>query len=72
VARRTLQSRCTAWALVCLRSHCRFVVIYAVQLAYEIWVIHAFQKKSKQGGKTPKGEIDPVRDRIKILKEALQ
>ena len=35
-----------------------FRVVYAVQLAAEIWVIHAFQKKSKHGIKTPKHEID--------------
>src|SRR5690349_10678783 len=39
-------------------------VVYALQLADEIWVIHAFQKKSKQGVKTPKHEIDLVRDRL--------
>jgi phage-related protein len=47
-------------------------VIYAVQLAQEIWVIHVFQKKSKQGIKTPKHEIDLVKDRLKRLKEALR
>src|ERR1017187_8959691 len=31
-------------------------VVYAVQLAGEIWVIHAFQKKSTQATKTPKRE----------------
>ena len=49
-----------------------FRVVYAVQLADEIWVIHAFQKKSKQGIKTPKHKIDPVKDRLKRLKEALR
>ncbi|MGH7907447.1 MAG: type II toxin-antitoxin system RelE/ParE family toxin, partial [Candidatus Binataceae bacterium] len=49
-----------------------FRVIYALQLAQEIWVIHAFQKKSKQGIKTPKHEIDLVKDRLKRLKEALR
>jgi phage-related protein len=49
-----------------------FRVIYAVQLADEIWVVHAFQKKSTQGAKTPKREIDLVRDRLKRLKEALR
>ena len=49
-----------------------FRVVYAVQLADEVWVIHAFQKKSKQGIKTPKNEIDLVRDRLKRLKEALR
>ena len=49
-----------------------FRVVYAVQLADQIWVIHAFQKKSKQGIKTPKHEINLVRDRLKRLKEALR
>jgi phage-related protein len=49
-----------------------FRVVHAVQLADEIWVVHAFQKKSKQGIKTPKQEIDLVKDRLKRLKEALR
>ena len=49
-----------------------FRVAYAVQLAEEIWVVHAFQKKSTQGIKTPKRELDLIRDRLKHLKEMLQ
>src|SRR5438132_11448361 len=49
-----------------------FRVVYAVQLADEIWVIHVFQKKSKQGAKSPKHEIDLVKDRLKRLKEVLR
>jgi len=49
-----------------------FRVIYTVQFGDEIGVIHAFQKKSKQGIKTPKREIDLVKDRLKRLKEQLQ
>jgi len=45
--------------------------IYALQLDEDIWVIHAFQKKSSSGIKTPKAEIDIVRDRLKRLKEML-
>lgn len=30
-----------------------FRVVYAVQLGEEVWVVHAFQKKSKHGIKTP-------------------
>jgi phage-related protein len=48
-----------------------FRVVYAVQLADEIWVVHAFQKKSTQGIKTPPREIDLIRDRLKRLKELL-
>jgi phage-related protein len=49
-----------------------FRVVYAVQLGFDLWVVHAFQKKSTQGIKTPKHEIDLVVDRLKRLKEALR
>ncbi|MBD9358950.1 MULTISPECIES: type II toxin-antitoxin system RelE/ParE family toxin [Methylococcaceae] len=49
-----------------------FRVVYAVQIGEEIWVLHAFQKKSTQGIKTPKHEIDLVHERLKRLKEALK
>jgi phage-related protein len=48
-----------------------FRVVYAVQLGTDLWVIHAFQKKSKTGIKTPRAEIDLIRERIKRLKEML-
>jgi len=47
-------------------------VVHAVQLGADIWVVHAFQKKSTQGIKTPKHEIDLVKDRLKRLKEMLR
>lgn len=47
-------------------------VVYAVQLGDDLWVIHAFQKKSKSGIATPKHEIDVIRERIKRLKEMLK
>src|SRR5882724_6749246 len=34
-----------------------FGVVYAVQLGEDVWVVHAFQKKSTRGIKTPKREI---------------
>jgi phage-related protein len=43
-------------------------VVHAVQIADQIRVVHAFQKKSTQGIQTPKREIDLVRDRLKRLK----
>jgi phage-related protein len=49
-----------------------FRVVYAVQFADEIWVLDAFEKKSTQGIKTPKREIDLVKDRLKRLKETLR
>jgi phage-related protein len=49
-----------------------FRVVYAVQLGDDLWVIHAFQKKSTQGIKTPQHEIDVIKDRLKRLKEMLR
>jgi len=49
-----------------------FRVVYAVQIGTDVWVIHAFQKKSTQGIKTPKHEIDLINDRLKRLKEMLR
>jgi len=49
-----------------------FRVVYAVQLGDGLWVVHAFQKKSAQGSKTPKHEIDLIKDRLKRLKEMLR
>ena len=49
-----------------------FRLVYAVQLADEVWVVHAFQKKSKRGIKTPARDIRLVRDRLKALKEMLR
>ena len=47
-------------------------VVYAVQIGADIWVVHAFQKKSKTGIKTPKAETDLIEKRLKRLKEALR
>ncbi len=49
-----------------------FRVVYAVQLGADVWVIHAFQKKSKTGIKTPKAEIDLIRQRLIRVKEMLR
>jgi phage-related protein len=46
--------------------------VYALKLGADIWVIHAFQKKSVRGVKTPQREIDLIRERIKRLRESLQ
>jgi phage-related protein len=43
-----------------------------VQIGDDIWVVHAFQKKSTQGITTPKHEIELVEDRLKRLKEMLR
>ncbi len=46
--------------------------VHAVQLGADIWIMHAFQKKSKTGMKTPKQEIDLIKERRKRLREMLK
>ena len=39
--------------------------VYTVKLAGAVYVLHAFQKKSKKGAKTPKSELDLIKSRLK-------
>jgi phage-related protein len=39
--------------------------VYTVRFAGRVYVLHAFQKKSKTGIKTPKAEIDLIKSRLK-------
>ena len=45
--------------------------VYIAQMGPDLWVVHAFRKKSTKGIKTPKHEIELIRERIKRLKEML-
>lgn len=40
-------------------------VVYTVEMAEYIFVLHAFQKKSKSGIATPKCDIDAIKRRLK-------
>jgi phage-related protein len=40
--------------------------VYTVRFADKIYVLHAFQKKSKRGIATPKLEIERVRERLRV------
>lgn len=42
-----------------------FRAIYAVRFASAIFILHAFQKKSKSGISTPQFEMDLVRQRLR-------
>lgn len=43
--------------------------IYTVRLAGVVYVLHAFQKKSKQGIKTPQFEIKLIEGRLKLAEQ---
>jgi phage-related protein len=49
-----------------------FRVVFAVQLRPDLWVIHAFQKKSKTGIKAPKHELDLIEARLRRVREMVQ
>ena len=46
-----------------------FRAVYLVRVAKKVYVLHAFQKKSKSGIATPKPEIELTKQR---LRQALQ
>jgi len=46
--------------------------VYTVKLAEAVYVLHAFQKKSKRGIATPKSEIDLIRRRLRAAEEDYQ
>ena len=62
----------SVWELAIKERGDAFRIVYALQLDEDIWVVHAYQKKSKSGIATPKQQIELVRERIKRLKEALR
>ena len=46
-----------------------FRTVYTVRFKAAVYVLHAFQKKSKRGIATPKQEIDLVRRRLKAAEQ---
>jgi phage-related protein len=46
--------------------------VVAVQLASRLYVLHAFQKKSKQGIATPRRDVALIRQRYQEAKELAQ
>jgi len=43
--------------------------VYAVKLGKRVYVLHAFQKKSKTGIKTPQSDVDLIRRRYNVAIE---
>ena len=46
--------------------------VYTVSIGESIYVIHAFQKKSKAGIATPKSEMEVIRQRLKQLRSEVK
>jgi phage-related protein len=43
--------------------------VYTVRFAEAVFVLHCFQKKSKQGIATPKEDMDIIRARMKVAEQ---
>jgi phage-related protein len=43
--------------------------VYTVRFAGAVYVLHAFQKKSRKGATTPRQEIELVKTRLKRAEE---
>ena len=46
--------------------------VYTVSIGDSIYVVHAFQKKSRSGIATPKSEIELIRRRVKQLRSEVK
>ena len=46
-----------------------FRAVYTIRFAEAVYVLHAFQKKSRRGIATPKPELDLIADRLARAKE---
>jgi phage-related protein len=49
-----------------------FRMVYTVRFADAVYVLHAFQKRSKRGTKTPNREMDVVRARLRMARDSRQ
>jgi phage-related protein len=43
--------------------------VYTVQLVHAVYVLHAFQKKSKTGSKLPQKDAELIKERLKSAEE---
>jgi phage-related protein len=46
-----------------------FRAVYTVRFAKAVYVLHAFQKKSKRGAATPRTELDLIDQRLRRARE---
>jgi phage-related protein len=49
-----------------------FRAVYTVRFADVVYVLHAFQKKSKKGIETPKSDLDLIRRRLRLAEQDYQ
>ncbi|MCM2359931.1 MAG: type II toxin-antitoxin system RelE/ParE family toxin [Geobacteraceae bacterium] len=57
------------YAIIGIITRRGYRAVYTVRFADAVYVLHVFQKKSKQGIATPKEEIEKVKARLKMAEE---
>ena len=57
------------WEIVARYDTDTYRAVYTVKIGEKIYVLHAFQKKSTRGIRTPKREIDLIKQRLKIAQQ---
>jgi phage-related protein len=43
--------------------------VYTLKFTGAVYVLHAFQKKSKRGAQTPKQDVDLIKERLKMARQ---
>lgn len=68
---KVLQGYGGAGVLELIESHMgnAYRAVYTVKFAGVVYVLHAFEKKSKRGRKTPEGEVEMVNRRLKLAED---
>ena len=59
----------TVWEIVARHDTDTYRAVYTVNIGEKIYVLHAFQKKSTRGIRTPKREIDLIKQRLAIAQK---
>ena len=57
------------WEIVAPYDTDTYRAVYTVNIGEKIYVLHAFQKKSTRGIRTPKREIDLIKQRFEIAQQ---
>ena len=57
------------WEIVARYDTDTYRAVYTVKIGEKIYVLHAFQKKSTRGIRTPKREIDLIKQRLTIAQQ---
>ena len=55
--------------IVARHSTNAYRVVYTVNIGEQVYVLHCFEKKSTRGIRTPKREIDLIKQRLKRARE---